>query len=159
MTADDEMSNVYDACGGRFHHDHGYFDGSCEPVNPGGSGGWGFVLYDPSGTKLADGHGAMRPRPDMTNNVAEYAAAGAAVKRYRELGRRGPLLLMGDSKLVVMQMKGIWHVKQGAYVPVHRRLRDLLASCPFQVQWEWIPRHVNATADELSRRGVPRRPR
>ena len=155
----DEMSNVYDACGGKFRHDYGYFDGSCEPVNPGGQGGCGFALYEPGGVKLADGHGVMRARPDMTCNVAEYAAAGAAVKRYRELGRSGPLLLMGDSKLVVLQMKEAWRAKRGAYVPVHHRLKRFLADCPFQVQWEWIPRHINATADELSRRGLPRRPR
>lgn len=86
--------------------DYGYFDGACEPDNPGGTGGWGFVLFAGDGSKLAEEYGVLRSKPTMTNNVAEYTAAGMAVKRYKESGRPGPLLLHGDSKLVVEQMLG-----------------------------------------------------
>jgi len=136
-------------------HDHAYFDGACEPVNPGGWGGWGFVIYDPTGAKLTDGYGVMRPRPGISNNVAEYAGAGAAVKRYRELGRPGPLVILGDSQLVVMQMRGIWRTRESKlYYPVYERLQALLNTCSFHPQWYWVPRDQNATADELSKKGL-----
>lgn len=136
-------------------HDHAYFDGACEPVNPGGWGGWGFAIFDHRGDKLADDYGVMRPRPGISNNVAEYASAGAAVKRYRDLGRRGPLLLMGDSQLVVMQMRGIWRTRESKlYYPVYERLAALLRTCKFTIHWHWIPRDRNSIADELSKRGL-----
>ncbi len=90
----------------------------------------------------------------MTNNVAEYTAAGCAVKAYRELGRQGPLLLHGDSKLVVEQMQGNWRVKGGAYVRVYRRLRELLSEVDFEVRWAWVPRDRNQVADDLSKQAL-----
>lgn len=82
-----------------------YVDGAVEPVNPGGTAGWGFTIRDYSGVLLQEGYGRMAPKPEMTNNVAEYVAAGMALKTYRELGRPGPLLIRGDSKLVIMQIR------------------------------------------------------
>jgi ribonuclease HI len=131
-----------------------YFDGAVEPVNPGGTGGWGFVLRSRDGKLLREGHGVLKARPTMTNNFAEYVAAGMAVKTYQETGRSGPLLLRGDSKLVVEQMSGRWRVRSGCYVPVYERLQALLGRCPFEVRWEWVPRHKNAEADGLSKRGL-----
>lgn len=94
----------------------------------------------------------------MTNNVAEYAAAGAAIAGYRALQRPGPLLVLGDSQLVIMQMSGQWRIKAGAYVHVAHRLRALLAECAFAVEWRWIPRAQNAEADALAREGQERAP-
>lgn len=135
--------------------DHAYFDGACEPVNPGGWGGWGFAIFDANGKKLLGQYGVMHPRPGISNNVAEYAAAGAAVKGYRELGRKGPLLLMGDSQLVVCQMRGMWRTnRHKLYYPVYERITQLLEKCAFDIRWHWIPRDKNSIADELSKRGL-----
>lgn len=134
-----------------------YFDGACDPRNPGGTGSWGFVIYDRAGDrddKIAEGCGIMRARPTMTNNVAEYAAAGAAVKAALDTGRCPELLVCGDSQLVVRQMTGEWSVKGGAYVPVHDRLVALIERCPFKVYWHWIPREDNGEADALSLRAL-----
>lgn len=131
-----------------------YVDGACEPRNPGGTGGWGFVIRDAAGVLLKEGYGRLNARPDMTNNVAEYCAAGAAVKAYKELGRSGPLLVRGDSQLVVKQMSGEWRVKQGAYVEIYHRLQRLLTTCDFKVHWEWVPREQNTYADDLSKRAL-----
>ena len=135
--------------------DIAYFDGSCKPVNPGGWGGWGFVVCDSRGNKVFDGCGAMRPRKDMTNNVAEYAAAGACIKAYKDSGRKGPLLMRGDSKLVVMQMRGEWVIRKGSYVYIAQRLLELVDTCYFELDWEWIPRKRNTVADELSTKSIP----
>ncbi len=128
-----------------------YFDGACEPVNPGGTGGWGFVIRDFTGAILKEGHGRIAAGPTTTNNVAEYVAAGMAVRAYKELNRPGPLLLRGDSKLVVMQMRGEWQARQGAYIKVLEKVRTVVASCSFEIRWEWVPREQNKRADALSK--------
>ena len=128
-----------------------YVDGAVEPVNPGGTGGWGFTIRDHAGVLLKEGYGRMAAKPEMTNNVAEYIAAGLALKAYQELGRPGPLLVRGDSKLVVMQMLGHWKPRGGSYVKVYYRVKALLEKCSFVVQWEWVPREQNQRADALSK--------
>ena len=135
-------------------HDTAYTDGACEPRNPGGTGGWGYVLLDADGATLAEGYGVLPARPTMTSNVAEYGAACQAVLAYRDLGRPGPLLVRTDSQLVVHQMRGEWRVRGGHYVPVHARLQQFLLGCECRVAWEWIPRDENERADVLSKRGL-----
>lgn len=134
--------------------DYIYFDGACEPRNPGGTGGWGFVIFGKGGERIKDGYGVMRARPDMTNNVAEYAGAGAGLKAYQELGRPGPVIVCGDSKLVIEQMSGRWRIKKGAYVKVAHRLLALIETCEFQIEWQWVPRNNNADADAMSVKGL-----
>jgi len=62
-----------------------FFDGLCEPVNPGGVACYGFVIYRKSSAselKVFEGCGlAAEPGPDSTHNVAEYTGiirAGAS---------------------------------------------------------------------------------
>lgn len=132
------------------------FDGACEPRNPGGWGGWGFVIYGPDGDEIATGAGLLPKGPAMTNNVAEYTAALECVRAWTSLGNREPLLIRGDSKLVVEQMLGNWQVKAGAYVTVHRELRALVDAHQLPLRWQWIPRDQNARADELSKQELVR---
>lgn len=134
--------------------DVAYFDGACEPTNPGGTGGWGFVIYDAAGNRLASDSGTIPARPSTTNNVAEYVAARRAIGAYTTLGRPGPLEMRGDSKLVIEQMAGRWRIKAGAYVHAARDLRQFvtdLAKVGMVVTWEWIPRERNGEADDLSK--------
>ncbi|HWB81427.1 MAG TPA: reverse transcriptase-like protein, partial [Nannocystaceae bacterium] len=100
----------------------GHFDGACEPYNPGGWGGWGFAIWDPSATEIASGYGVLEKGRGMTNNVAEYTAALECVRRWIALAIAGPIVVRGDSKLVIEQMSGRWKVKAGAYVAVYREL-------------------------------------
>lgn len=132
-----------------------HFDGACEPVNPGGTGGWGFVICDPDGKEFATGSGLLEPSRAMTNNVAEYTAALETVYTWHKLGlaRGEHLRICGDSKLVVEQMRGRWSVKGGAYVETYLLLRDFIKECgPMFLEWQWVPRLQNARADELSKR-------
>ena len=124
------------------------FDGSCAPVNPGGVGGWGFVLH---GDSPIAGYGSLPASPEMTNNVAEYTGALEAVTAYVWHGFTAPLVVRGDSKLVVQQMSGLWRVKHGHYVPIYQRLRDLIDAYEVDVRWVWVPREDNKEADLLSR--------
>jgi|GEM_PF-1866293 ribonuclease HI len=130
--------------------DTGHFDGACEPGNPGGTGAWGFVIEDDEGCVIGTGSGTIPPNPRLTNNVAEYGAAIKAVLHYKSTDRPGPLLLRGDSQLVVKQMQGQWGIKSGYYAKAARKLLDILDGIAFEVQWEWVPRDENEAADKLT---------
>lgn len=124
-----------------------WFDGACEPVNPGGLGTYGFVVRQ--GDRLVvRQHGVV---PDvagvpMTGNVAEYVAL---LLLLQWLGEHpgGPVRIEGDSKLIVMQVRGEWD----ANVPVLRMLRD---KCRALLEPSWrlvhVPRDRNGEADALT---------
>jgi ribonuclease HI len=82
-----------------------------------------------------------------TNNVAEYRALLLGLERARELGAR-EVELVGDSELVVRQVKGEYKVKHADL----KRLRDRVADALEHFD-AWSIRHVrredNAAADEL----------
>jgi ribonuclease HI len=89
-----------------------YFDGLCEPQNPGGWVCYGWVLQD-GDRVVASGRGVARgPGPDSTNNVAEYAAliAGLEALARLDLGAQG-VEVRGDSQLVIHQVSGEWQCR------------------------------------------------
>jgi ribonuclease HI len=84
---------------------------------------------------------------EATNNVAEYRALLLGIERARELGASG-LELVGDSELVVRQVRGEYKVKDAGLKPLHARVMQALEG--FE---EWSISHVrreqNAEADRL----------
>jgi ribonuclease HI len=84
---------------------------------------------------------------EATNNVAEYRALLLGIERARELGA-SELDLVGDSELVVKQVRGDYRVKQEHLRPLHAEVRAALAG--FE---RWSVNHVrreqNAAADRL----------
>ncbi len=82
-----------------------------------------------------------------TNNVAEYRALLLAIDRARELGAT-ELELIGDSELVVRQVRGEYRVKDANLKPLYAQVRSGLAG--FR---RWSIRNVrrehNAAADSL----------
>jgi ribonuclease HI len=84
---------------------------------------------------------------EATNNVAEYRALLLGIERAAALGA-SELELVGDSELVVRQVKGEYRVKDEALRELHTRVRRDLR--PFR---RWSIRHVrrerNADADRL----------
>jgi ribonuclease HI len=129
-------------------------DGAVEPRNPGGTGGWGFLIEPPEGGEPIVGYGTMMPYPELSNNVMEYCAVGLCIHHWNELNRTESLHIRTDSKLVVEQLNGNWQAKKGAYLPFYARLKVLLTEVPFSVTFEWIPREENTRADELSKKGL-----
>ncbi len=125
------------------------FDGACEPVNPGGTASWGFVLFNSDGDLVAQGAGVVGTGPGMTNNVAEWAAVEEGVRRFREMGLNGALAIRGDSQLVVKQLGGEWRCKKPHLEAARDRVLALLDGIAWAV--EWVPREENQLADELSR--------
>jgi ribonuclease HI len=131
-----------------------FFDGLCEPRNPGGyaCGGW-HVEPHPLLPDLPDGLSDCRfycRGAGATNNVAEYNAAIDALRAVFRTDYRGPVVLHGDSQLVVYQFNGKWKCHKP-------ELQELLAHLHraagyFEsVEVVWVPREQNSIADGLSR--------
>jgi ribonuclease HI len=82
-----------------------------------------------------------------TNNVAEYRAVLLGIERAAELGA-SELELVGDSELIVRQVKGEYKVKDATLRGLHAEVKRALR--PFE---QWSIRHVrreqNAEADRL----------
>ena len=84
---------------------------------------------------------------EATNNVAEYRALLLGIDLAKELGA-DDVEFVGDSKLIVEQVKGNWKVKQDHLRPLNTKARDALREIE-----SWSIRHVkrgeNERADEL----------
>ena len=82
-----------------------------------------------------------------TNNVAEYRALLLGIERAQALGA-SELDLVGDSELIVRQVKGEYKVKDPTLRELHAQVRAALAGFD-----RWSIRHVrrehNAEADRL----------
>lgn len=102
------------------------------------------VVSEPDGTVLEE-HGEAIGT--ATNNVAEYRALLLGIERARALGAR-EIELVGDSELVVRQVKGEYRVKDAGLRPLHDQVRAGLEHFD-----RWSIRHVrrehNAAADAL----------
>ena len=102
------------------------------------------VLTTPDGEVLEQ---TGEPIGRATNNVAEYRALLLGIERARAFGA-AELDLVGDSELVVRQLKGEYKVKDPGLRELHAQVRAALAG--FE---RWSIRHVrrehNAEADRL----------
>ncbi len=125
-----------------------YFDGACEPRNPGGIGTFGFVIYR-DGNLIKEGYGVIGRGRGITNNVAEYSGLKAAVEWLNEQGIDDDITVKGDSMLVINQMAGRWRIKSDTSKRFVPQIKDLLGDR--DVKYQWIPRENNTEADGLSR--------
>ena len=128
-----------------------YVDGLCEPVNPGGTATYGYVIRNDDGRDIARKSGVVGKGPEMSNNVAEYAALCEALRfLISEKLARLPIEIRSDSRLVVNQMKGEWKFHKGLYAQKYRDAKALATQFD-RVKFGWIPREENKEADALSR--------
>ncbi len=137
-----------------------YFDGACEPVNPGGTAAYGWVIYK-NKKIIKEGCGIVGKGEGMTNNIAEYTGLIEGLKAFREMGERGKLAIHGDSNLVVsMVMKRWgWNRKKTKWIPHDDapHLKELLDQAfilleGLEYKIEWVPREKNQEADRLSKK-------
>ena len=102
------------------------------------------VVADPGGEVL-ESRGELIGR--ATNNVAEYRALLLGIERARALGAL-EVELVGDSELIVKQVKGEYRVKDPGLRPLHAEVRAALEAFD-----RWSIRHVrrehNTAADRL----------
>lgn len=132
----------------------GYFDGACE-TNPKGEMGCGCVLYQ-DGSIIDYDSFSIKESYKNSNNVAEYMALVSLLERIIDGCKNGSkVLICGDSKLVINQMRGSWKVKGGMYVEHYKDALSLLKEAianGISVTFMWVSRNENTIADELSKK-------
>ncbi len=101
---------------------------------------------------ISDGNGELLTEASQvigraTNNVAEYRALLLGIQTALELGA-DELDLVGDSELIVKQVRGEYKVKNAELKPLHAEVHAALSGVP-----AWTIRHVrrerNVEADRL----------
>ena len=128
-----------------------YFDGLCQPVNPGGIACYAFVIKSNGKSIYSDYGVAGEPfSKDSTNNVAEYTALVKAlewlVANKLDSDR---VEIKSDSQLVVNQLEGKYKVKAKRIIPLYTQVLLLKAKFP-KIQIMWVPREKNREADRLT---------
>jgi ribonuclease HI len=89
---------------------------------------------------------------ETTNNVAEYSAFVAVLKRMRDLGAEG-ITIYSDSELAVRQINGLYRVKNAGLLPYYTEVMALSRSFrSFRVIH--IPREKNSIADGLANKAL-----
>ena len=125
-----------------------WFDGLCEPRNPGGWACYGWIAKR-DGQRVGSGAGlASGPGAASTNNAAEYAGLIAGLQALEGLPLAG-VTVYGDSQLVINQMAGRWGCHAPGLVGLYNEARNL-AERLGGVAWRWIPKEENTEADLLS---------
>jgi len=111
----------------------------------------GFILQDASGQELAAEGECIGT---TTNNVAEYQAVLAGLRKARELGIE-ELEVRLDSELVVRQLNGDYKVRHPGLIEWKRRVDDMLHGFR-RVRIHHIDRNENAAADKLANEALDR---
>ncbi len=112
--------------------------------NP-GPAGYGVVITDQAGHKVAALHEYLG---HQTNNYAEYNGLLAALDYALEHGPRA-LKVVGDSELLVKQIRGEYKVKSPTLLELHQRAKKMIE----QLEWfsiQHVLRGGNQEADRLA---------
>lgn len=132
-----------------------YFDG-CSKGNPGPAGA-GAVIYVSLPNNPVDEEvwtNASFVGKKETNNVAEYSGLIIGLERAVEMGIR-QLIVKGDSKLVIEQMKGAYQVKSANLKLLYSKAKQLASAKNFEkIDFIHVYRNENKKADELSNQGL-----
>ncbi len=140
-----------------------YFDGACEPINPGGTASYGFVIKSDKKVIAQDAK-IIGTGDGMTNNLAEYHGLVSALKYLFSRKIResvNSLIIYTDSNLVynMVSKNWGWSKKKTIWKPHkdHPHLKKLLFEAlalleNFKYQIKWIPREQNQAADDLSKK-------
>lgn len=137
-----------------------FFDGACEPKNPGGHLGYGYLIYQDGDYILSDSF--YEPKSsNNTNNVAEYKACLEALHRLLQYVSIHSITeysvsAFGDSMLVVKQMNGVWNINSGAYKEFALKTKSLIEDFE-NIKFNWIPREQNQDADDMSKQELKKR--
>ena len=128
-----------------------YFDGLCQPINPGGISCYAFIVKSDGRIIHSDYGVAAKPfSEESTNNVAEYTALAKALQWLLANNFNSKKVeIKSDSQLVVNQLTGDYKVKARRILPLFKQV--LFLKTKFQdIQIKWIPRDMNREADTLT---------
>ena len=124
-----------------------YFDGLCQPVNPGGTACFAFIIKNGHNTIHSEYGLAAH---NSTNNVAEYTALIRALEWLLASNYENEkIVVSGDSQLVIRQIERNFKVKAATIIPLYRKAISLISKFKY-IQFEMIPREQNKEADRLS---------
>lgn len=127
-----------------------FYDGCCEPKNPGGNAGFGAVIFEDD-IKIHEISNYWKSSPSNSNNVAEYLGLTSALEWLIEKKLNNAKIdFFGDNMMTVRQMNGDWRAKQGMYIPHYKKAFELKKKFK-HLRFTWIPREENGLADELSK--------
>jgi len=130
-----------------------YFDGSCEPRNPYGTGRIGVIVKIDKMIAYKN-HKTIGSGKGMSSNVAEYEALIDALEYLIQNNLQNEHIeVRGDSNLVINQMKKEWKIKNGIYKKSAIKCLSLVEKFFKDIYFEWIPRDMNWEADFLSKIG------
>jgi ribonuclease HI len=125
-----------------------YFDGLCQPVNPGGTACFAFIIKNEEGNTIHSDYGVAAH--DSTNNVAEYTGLIKSLEwLIKNNYHNQTIVIMGDSMLVIHQLKKEFQVKAPTIIPLYRKAMSLVSKF-YHIEFEWIPREQNKEADKLT---------
>lgn len=124
-----------------------YFDGLCQPYNPGGIACYAFIIKDDKNTIHSEYGLAAH---NSTNNVAEYTGIIRALEwLITNNYENEKIIVRGDSQLVVSQIQRKFKVKAPRIIPLYHKVMSLISKFN-NIQIELIPREQNKEADILS---------
>jgi ribonuclease HI len=128
-----------------------YFDGACEPTNPGGNLGIGAIVFHNNEAVLRHSD-FIAAAQFNSNNVAEYLGLEQILIFLKDYScEENKIFIYGDSKLVINQMTGKWRIKFGYYKEAALRCKKLIGTINKELVFTWIPREINQFADDLSK--------
>lgn len=127
-----------------------WWDGCCEPKNPGGHASYGIHVVRGSEVLLSEGkyvgHGE-----GISNIVAEYRGFLAALAFLRAQNlHRETIVGQGDLLMISKQMNREWKIVKGFYVPLAHKALRALEHFP-KITLGWVPREQNEICDKLSK--------
>ena len=125
-----------------------YFDGLCQPYNPGGTACFAFIVKNEEGNTIHSEYGLAAH--NSTNNVAEYTGIIKALEwLIANNYQNESLIIKGDSQLVIQQIKREFKVNAPNIIPLYHDAMSLISKFK-HIQFELIPREQNKEADRLS---------
>ena len=126
------------------------FDGACFPFNPGGNMGFGVLIKDQNGFEIFANSSKVDPAPGNSNNVAEYRALIIGLTWLVENDYTdNHIKVLGDSALVINQLKGTWKARGGMYYSQYLKAKALVEVFT-DINFTWVNRLQNKEADALS---------
>ena len=123
-----------------------YFDGGKPAAGKGIT--FGYVLKGPTG-EVIHKYGGNRNDNSLTTNDAEYIGLIEAISYCLRQGIR-KTSIVGDSALIVSQIKGTYRVKAKHLKVHHAVAKELLANFE-EYEINWVRREHNSEADAMCR--------
>ena len=120
----------------------GFADGACHSTWNISSTAW--VIYSPS-DELVSMHGVSLGQ--TTNNIAEYSAVIELLSESISFGIQS-LIVRLDSELVVLQLNRVYAIRNPLLLRLFLRVRLLEREFDY-IEYQHIPRHLNALADAV----------